>query len=61
MIGEIILFIVTAWVLCLFICLCLILADEDISIDSSVILIFPANLIFIMKYWWKVLIKAIKN
>lgn len=61
MIGEIILFIALAWVSCLLICLWLTLADEDVSIDNSVMFIFPANLIFIIKYWWKALIKAIKS
>lgn len=61
MIGEIIFFICTAWVLCSLLSLLIIICDEDVETDSQVIFLFPANLIFIIKYWWKTIVKAVKS
>lgn len=35
--------------------------DDDCEVDSQVLFTFPANLIFVIKYWWKAIIKAIKS
>lgn len=60
-IEDIILCIVIAWVVSISFCLILIIFDNDIEIDNTTILLFPANLIFIIKYWWRIVIKAIKS
>ena len=39
----------------------IIIVDDDIEVDSQVPFIFPANLIFVIKYWWKAIIKVIKS
>lgn len=61
MIGEIIFFISAAWALCILLSLVIIIYDEDAKADNRVIFLFPANLIFIIKYWWKTIVKAIKS
>lgn len=61
MISEILFFISVAWVLCNLLSLLIIICDKDVETDSSVIFLFPANLIFIIKYWWKAIVKAIKS
>lgn len=62
MIGEILFFITVVWVASAFFAVVLIIIDdEDVSVDNSVIFLFPANLLFIIKYWWKAIVKAIKS
>lgn len=65
MIGEILFFVGVVWVASgLFAVVLLLINDEDVCVDrvdSSVIFLFPANLIFIIKYWWKAIVKAIKS
>lgn len=62
MIGEILFFVSVAWVVStLFAVVLIIIDDEDVSVDNGVIFLFPANLLFIIKYWWKAIIKAIKS
>lgn len=61
MIGEIIFFISAAWALCILISTVIITYDENVKADNRVIFLFPANLIFIIKYWWKTIVKAIKS
>lgn len=60
-IEDIILCIVIAWVVSISFCLILIIFDNDIEIDNLTIFLFPPNLIFIIKYWWKAIIKAVKS
>lgn len=60
-IEDIILCIVIAWVVSISFCLILIIFDNDIEIDNLTIFLFPANLIFVIKYWWKAIIKAVKS
>lgn len=59
-IGDILGIISLVWILCTCICI-IIYIDEDTKIDISTMLLFPANLIFILKIWWKSIIKAIKS
>lgn len=62
MIGEIWFFISVVWVASiLFAVMLIIIDDEDVSVGNSVIFLFPANLLFIIKYWWKAIVKAIKS
>lgn len=63
MIGEILLFIIIAWIASIVICVLIMVFDDvyEDNTDNSIILLFPANLIFIIKYWWKAIIKAIKS
>lgn len=60
MIGEILFFVaLTWWVFVLF--ALLIMVDDEVEVSSLVVFLFPANLIFVIKYWWKAIIKAIKS
>lgn len=61
MIGEIIYFIFVAWGFSYLISLVIFMYDDDIKVGRRVLFLFPANLIFIIKYWWKVIVKAIKS
>lgn len=54
MIGEIIYFIFVAWGFSCLISLVIFMYDDDIKVGRRVLFLFPANLIFIIKYWWKV-------
>lgn len=60
MIGKIMFFICAAWGFCYLLSLLIIIYDDDIKVDRRVLFLFPANLIFIIKYWWKAIVKAIK-
>lgn len=60
MIGEIIFFISAAWGFSYLISLVIFMYD-DIKVDRRVLFLFPANLIFIIKYWWKAIVKAVKS
>lgn len=60
MIGTILLFIVIAWAVCILLCITLVIT-EDIEVESRVVFLFPANLIFIIKYQWGAIIEAIKS
>lgn len=60
MIGEILFFICAAWALCILLALVILMIDEDSDVEDSVVFLFPANLIFIIKYFWKAIVKATK-
>ena len=61
MIGETLFFIaITWWVFVLF-ALLINMVDDEIEVSPLVVFLFPANLIFVVKYWWKAIIKAIKS
>ena len=61
MIGETLFFIaITWWVFVLF-ALLINMVDDEIEVSPLVVFLFPANLIFVIKYWWKAIIKAIKS
>lgn len=55
--------IASVWLSCIIISLIIYAneEDEDYDIDWIVIVLFPANLIFILKRFWKSIIKAIKS
>lgn len=55
--------IASVWLSCIIISLIIYICeeDEDYDIDWIVIALFPANLIFILKRFWKSIIKAIKS
>lgn len=57
------LFLTISWIICVIISLIIcVIEDEDIDVKrQKVLFIFPANLIFIIKYWWKTIIEAIKS
>lgn len=61
MIGAILVFIGIAWITSTLLTIGILLMDEDVEIDYPVLFLFPANLIFVVKYWWKSIIKAIKS
>lgn len=61
-IGQIVLVLVIVWTISAILSVLIYIAEnEDSDISNKVILIFPANLIFIIKYWWKAIITAIKS
>lgn len=61
MIGETLFFIaITWWVFVLF-ALLINMVDDEVEVSPLVVFLFPANLIFVVKYWWKAIIKAIKS
>lgn len=39
----------------------IVIIDDDCEVEGQVLFIFPANLIFAVKYWWKAIVKAIKS
>lgn len=39
----------------------IIIIDDDCEVEGQVLFTFPANIIFVVKYWWKAIIKAIKS
>ena len=61
MIGEILFFVALTWWISVLFALLILVVDEEVEISNLVILLFPANLIFVIKYWWKAIIKAIKS
>lgn len=61
MIGEIIFFICAAWVVSILCASLIIITNDDAEVEDRVVFLFPANLIFIIKYWWKTIVKAIKS
>lgn len=61
MISEILFFISVAWVVSILCAALIIITDEDAEAEDRIIFLFPANLIFIIKYWWKTIVKAIKS
>ena len=58
---EILFFVAITWWVSVLFALLIIVVDEEVEIGNLVILLFPANLIFVIKYWWKAIIKAIKS
>ena len=61
MISEILFFISVAWVVSTLCAALIIITDEDAEVEDRIIFLFPANLIFIIKYWWKAIVKAVKS
>lgn len=61
MIGETLFFIAITWWVATLFALLIIIVDDEIEESSLVVFLFPANLIFVIKYWWKAIIKAIKS
>lgn len=60
MIGTILLFIAIAWVVSILLSITIIIT-EDAEAESKVVFLFPANLIFVIKYWWGAIVEAIKS
>lgn len=58
---EILFFVAITWWVSVLFALLILVVDEEVEISNLVILLFPANLIFVIKYWWKAIIKAIKS
>ena len=58
---EILFFIALAWWISVLFALLIIIVDDEIEENLLVIFLFPANLIFVIKCWWKAIIKAIKS
>lgn len=58
---EILFFVAITWWVSVLFALLIIMVDEEVEISNLVILLFPANLIFVIKYWWKAIINAIKS
>ena len=61
MIGEILFFVAITWWVSVLFALLIIMVDDEVEISNLVVLLFPANLIFVIKYWWKAIINAIKS
>lgn len=61
MIGEILFFVAITWWVSVLFALLIIMVDDEVEISNLVVLLFPANLIFVIKYWLKAIIKAIKS
>ena len=51
------------WLLCVLISVMIYVNEEDVGDDVnwSVIWLFPANLIYILKTFWKAIVRAIKS
>lgn len=58
---EILFFVAITWWVSVLFALLIIMVDEEVEINNLVVLLFPANLIFVIKYWWKAIINAIKS
>jgi hypothetical protein len=58
---EILFFVAITWWVSVLFALLILVVDEEVEIGNLVILLFPANLIFVIKYWWKAIIKAVKS
>ena len=61
MIGEILFFVALTWWVFVLFALLINMVDDEVEISPLVVFLFPANLIFVIKYWWKAIIKAIKS
>lgn len=61
MIGEILFFVVLTWWVFVLFALLINMVDDEVEVSPLVVFLFPANLIFVIKYWWKAIIKAIKS
>ena len=59
-IEGIIVAIICLWLFCALISIIIYENKED-GVDWSVIALFPANLIYVLKTFWKSIIKAIKS
>lgn len=57
---DIIIAIIWIWFSCILISLFIYINKEE-DVDWSVIVLFPANLIYILKTFWKSIIEAIKS
>lgn len=62
-IGDILMALIVVWLICTIIAVVIygFTEDDDDDVDFSIIALFPANLILVIKYWWKSIIKAIKS
>lgn len=61
MIGEILFFVALTWWVFVLFALLINMVDDEVEVSPLVVFLFPANLIFVIKYWWKAIIKAIKS
>lgn len=61
MIGEILFFVALTWWVFVLFALLINMVDGEVEVSPLVVFLFPANLIFVIKYWWKAIIKAIKS
>ena len=61
MIGTIIFCISAIIVAFMLLAVIIVIVDDDCEVEGQVLFTFPANLIFVVKYWWKAIIKAIKS
>lgn len=61
MIGEILFFVALTWWVFVLFALLINMVDDEVEVSPLVVFLFPANLIFVIKYWWKTIIKAIKS
>ena len=61
MIGEILFFVALTWWVFVLFALLINMVDDEVDPSPIVVFLFPANLIFVIKYWWKAIIKAIKS
>ena len=61
MIGEILFFVALTWWVFVLFALLINMVDDEVEVSPLVVFLFPANLIFVVKYWWKAIIKAIKS
>ena len=59
--GEILFFVALTWWIFVLFALLIEIVDDDVEVSPLVVFLFPANLIFVIKYWWKAIIKAIKS
>lgn len=59
-IMDIILAIICLWSFCVLLSI-IIYSNKEDDADWSVIALFPANLIYVLKAFWKSIIKAIKS
>jgi hypothetical protein len=58
---EILFFVAITWWVSVLFALLIIMVDDEVEISNLVVFLFPANLIFVIKYWWKAIIKSIKS
>lgn len=59
--GEILFFVALTWWIFVLFALLIEIVDDDVEVSPLVVFLFPANFIFVIKYWWKAIIKAIKS
>ena len=58
---TIIVIIVCLWWICALLSILIYDVKEDVDMDWTVIALFPANFIYVLKAFWKSIVKAIKS